>query len=254
MEVSLNHANLLIFSKSLHCISKLCNDIIFDFNTSGLILRALSTTESAYAHYYYSNSYFNTINIYHNEAIQHKLTLQPNSIQSIIKCKLSIKLLLFALKQINNVQLCNIILNKQKSILRIELIDSATSIKRIYKFNFLEEYKISQADVSRTNSTTHINITAKTLLYALNTFSTHINEITITCKSTSCIISSYQPNINNQHELQKIQLDTQYEINSNEFTVYQVDSSLVDVGVTLCIKGMHDVYCMCRTYLYCSLI
>lgn len=255
----INHDNFIIFHKTLQCLSRISSNIILDISSVGMTIRALSDSQSAYAHYYYPLSYFDQVkysNQIQNNILKQQQIHNNTKILNIIKCKLSIRLLLHIFKQINNIQQVHMTIETYPvHNIVFELIEESTYIKRIYRFSYEEPQQIQQVEISRKTANTILSCDAKILLNAVNSFVGNTNDIIINANQKECIISTQRNlsttnttnNIYDKDEITSIASTshTEYTIHSSQFKHYQFDSSIYNIDIQFHIDQFKVFIAMC---------
>ena len=149
-------------ARALHCLNRVGPTLILELTNLGLILRCLSQSQSSYAHFSFPYTFFDRWSVHddtlaervrsHNEELvqtllsrqqqQHAVGGQPYPppagppmrVMSVVKCRLSIKMLLHAFRNCSNVASLQVIVDIANDTATFAMTEEETRIRRTYKF------------------------------------------------------------------------------------------------------------------------
>lgn len=215
--------NIKVFGKAILCLAKIGEDIYFEGEASGLAVRTVNLSRSAYGSFSFQTSFFSKFSLQSQNSIELRCKVTSRSCLSIFKNLVTLE------KSVENF---SIELKFREGEFVFTLLHK-TGIKKQYNLTFQECEGLS-AIFNKNSSVIHIVSNQKFLSDCVVHFPTSVSEITLSVKHDHAMLTNY---MEEQDQYAKA-LQTQMRLASSEFLCYDVS---VNREVTFCLKEWRAV-------------
>ncbi|XP_063675317.1 cell cycle checkpoint control protein RAD9A-like [Bolinopsis microptera] len=210
--------HIKVFGKAILCLAKVGEEIYFEGEASGLAVRTVNLSRSAYGSFLFQTSFFS------------KFSLQSQN-SGELRCKVSARSCLSIFKNLASLEKSVDTFTIELKFVEGELVFSLNhrhGIKKQFNLTFQECEGLS-AIFNKNSSVIHIVSDQKFLGDCVVHFPTNVAEITLNAKHDHTMLSNY---VEEESQYGKV-LQTEMRLASTEFSCYDVS---VDREITFCLK------------------
>uniref|UniRef100_A0A0K2V6S5 Cell cycle checkpoint control protein RAD9A n=1 Tax=Lepeophtheirus salmonis TaxID=72036 RepID=A0A0K2V6S5_LEPSM len=218
--------NVKVIGRTMHCLSKIGDDIYLDPGGEGLALIAFNTSKSAYLRYFFSDNFFESYNS------GGKMSKDCVSVKGILMAFRS----LFVLEK--TVESCR--MEMLQNDLKITLF-CKHSVKKSYVLPFID-YEPLNTQVELFGQSNQFLVKSKTFSEAVINFLTNQEEVTMYVDESRFMMKNF--NDVNEKMIKKLKNKTKIESNSvyteltlkpDEFEEYSIDNAS---ELTFCLREL----------------
>ena len=229
MKCIISSSYLKLFGRSIHCLSKIGDEIFLEALKDGLALRSVNSSRSAYVCFHFSKVFF-------YEYDQGCEFIDSSNPAEMLKCKLSMKSCINIFKSLTtiekNVDQCKIEFHPNECRLIFTLF-CKYGITKTYNLTYQESESL-QAIFSKELCPNMIVAQSKVLQDTVSNFPNNCEEITLTVCPQSVKIKNY---IESEPDFSKI-VNTEMTLAPEEFDNFQIG---IDTEVTFCLKELRAI-------------
>ncbi|XP_002130648.2 cell cycle checkpoint control protein RAD9A [Ciona intestinalis] len=237
MKCVLPGANVKLFAKAIHCLAKLGHYVYFEPLDTGLALKTVNSSRSAYVSILFMKPMFQV----YNAGSDVDLTVDDDNLP-ISRCKVALKTLLQVFKSLANiersVETCDINLDGDECRLVFQL-KCKHGITKTHHLTF-QECESLQAVFAKDLSPNVLKCDHKVLSDVVINFSSSLEEITMLVSPCKVVLRSYSDD--ESDEIAQL-MKTEVCLNPEEFSEYQIG---VDTDVTFCLKDVRAILAFCE--------
>uniref|UniRef100_U5EFB3 Putative dna repair protein rad9 n=1 Tax=Corethrella appendiculata TaxID=1370023 RepID=U5EFB3_9DIPT len=209
--------NVKFLARTINFFSKIGDEVYFEATTSGLSLKVLNSSKTAFSIASFPSKYFIEFN---------RGTSQTNDFEEN-NCKVSIKPLLKIFKNIHQILTCKVVLNVEKSKI-IFHFKCKLSVHKTHIINLLEYEHVSSPRVPDAYGN-KITCDQKLFKKILTHFHSSIEELTFEVDKDKLVISNFIENLSRD----KTTMRSKCILNREQFTKYDICG---DANLTFCYK------------------
>ncbi|XP_053670117.1 cell cycle checkpoint control protein RAD9A [Anopheles nili] len=215
MNFILPGANVKILARTVNCFSKIGTELFFEATPSGLDLKTINPTNTAYAIAQFKSDFF----------ISFQQGAQDTPDENC--CKISVKPILKIFKNLATIQTCKIWLDITQSKIIFQF-RCKSDVLKTHKIYLLESEHVNSLNLPDTMPSEIVG-NHKVFTNILMHLYTSVDEITFDLKEDNTIVSNYVDN----EESDRSTLRSTLAINPSAFQLYQLSSN---ANLTFCFK------------------
>jgi len=223
-----NHC-IKLFARSIHCLSKIGDELFLEALKDGLAIRTVNSSRSAYACFIFANIFF-------DEYDQGTADIEGSNPSELLKCKLTMKSCLGIFKSVavieKTVQKCHIEFKPQDCRLVFSLYCHYGIIKT-HSLTY-QECESLQAVFSKELCPNQIVAQSKILQDTVMNFPANCAEISLSVSPEKVSVKNY---IDDEPDPSKV-VHTEMTLAPEEFDDFQIG---IDTQVTFCLKELRAV-------------
>ena len=221
--------NVKLFGRSIHCLSRIGDELFFEALPDGLALRTVNSSRSAYACFIFSKTFLSE---YEQGADQ----VQSSNPAEMLKCKITMKSCLNIFKSLpsleKTVDECKIIFQPDKCRL-VFTLRFKHGIVKTHNLTY-QECESLQAVFVKDLCPNSICAQSKVLQDTVANFPTSCEEITLAVCPTDVRITNY---VDDEPDPTKV-MHTVTTLVQEEFDYFQIG---IDTKVTFCLKELRAI-------------
>ena len=218
-----------LFGRSIHCLSRIGDELFFEALQDGLALRTVNSSRSAYASFIFSTLFF-------HEYEQGCEEIEGSNPSELLKCKITMKSCLAIFKSLSTidktVEQCKIDFQPDKCRL-IFILYCKHGITKTHNLTF-QECESLKAVYSKELCPNLMIAQSKVLLDTVMNFPNSCEEITISVSPESVKVTNY---VDAEPDPSKV-VHTEMTLVPEEFDNFQIG---VDTQVTFCLKELRAI-------------
>eukprot|EP00057_Strongylocentrotus_purpuratus_P003551 XP_003726880.1 PREDICTED: cell cycle checkpoint control protein RAD9A isoform X1 [Strongylocentrotus purpuratus] len=223
--------NVKVFGRAIHCLSKVGEDLYMEPLDTGLALRAVNSSRSAYSCFLFSPSFFLR---YDDQTVTASQATQDG--EETTRWRVTMKSCLAVFKSLSNleknVDRCNISLDTEDCRLVFQL-HCRHGIVKTYNLVY-QETETLQAVFSKDLCPNRITAPAKLLAEAVGSFQSSQEEVTMTVTPTQLGYKNY---VDDEPDPTKV-VHSELRLVPDEFTEYMIG---VDTEVTFSLRDLRAI-------------
>ncbi|XP_071497453.1 cell cycle checkpoint control protein RAD9B-like [Diadema antillarum] len=224
-------SNVKVFGRAVHCLSKVGDDLYMEPLDTGLALRAVNSSRSAYSCFLFSPNFFLRFDDGSASASQSSQTGGETTRWRItMKSCLAVFKSLYSLEK--NVDRCNISLDTQECRLVFQL-HCRHGIVKTYNLVY-QETETLQAVFSKDLCPNRIKAPSKLLAEAVSSFQASQEEITLIVSPVQLSFKNY---VDDEPDPSKV-VHSELQLVPEEFEEYSIG---VDTSITFCLKELRAI-------------
>ncbi|XP_022109832.1 cell cycle checkpoint control protein RAD9A-like [Acanthaster planci] len=231
MKCMIPGSNIKVFGRSIHCLSKIGEDLYIEPLDHGLALRTVNSSRSAYACFLFAPSFFLS---YINESWNEQKASQQE--EDSFRCRITMKSCLSVFKSLytleKTVDKCQIYVDLKDCRL-VFLLHCKHGIVKTHNLTY-QETETLQAVFSKDLCPNHIIANSKALIEVVSGFQTSQEEITLNVNPQQVSFKNY---IEDEPDPNKV-VHSEMFLSPSEFDDYTIG---VDAEVTFCLKELRAV-------------
>ncbi|XP_038054759.1 cell cycle checkpoint control protein RAD9A-like [Patiria miniata] len=231
MKCMIPGSNIKVFGRSIHCLSKIGEDLYIEPLDHGLALRTVNSSRSAYACFLFAPSFFLS---YINGTYNQQETNQEE--EDSFRCRITMKSCLTVFKSLytleKTVDKCQVYIDLKDCRL-VFLLHCKHGIVKTHNLTY-QETETLQAVFSKDLCPNHIVANSKALIDVVSGFQTSQEEITLSVTPQQVSFKNY---VEDEPDPNKV-VHSEMFLSPSEFDDYTVG---IDAEVTFCLKELRAV-------------
>ncbi|XP_019646662.1 PREDICTED: cell cycle checkpoint control protein RAD9A-like [Branchiostoma belcheri] len=223
-------ANIKVFGKAIHSLSKIGEELYLEPLEHGLALRTVNVARSAYGCFVFAPEFF-----YHYDNSWSGPEGEMGEEEETFKCKIQMKSVLAVFRSLptleRTVDRCKVTLDEGPRL--VFQLYCKHSITKTYNLTF-QECETLQAVFSKDLCPNAITAQPKLLTEVVQNFQVSLEEITLIVSPEKVILKNY---VESEPDPSKV-LHTQMSLAAEEFDYFQIG---VDTELTFCLKELRAI-------------
>lgn len=221
--------NVKFFGKSIHCLSKIGDELFFEALEDGLALRTVNSSRSAYACFIFNKSFL-------GEYDQGADQIDGSNPTELLKCKVTMKSVLAIFKSLTTIEKivdrCKIVFQPDRCRL-VFILHCKHGIVKTHNLTY-QECESLQAVFGKEFCPNNITAQHKVLQDTVSNFPTSCEEITLSVCPEHVKITNY---IDDEPDRSKV-VHTVMTLAPEEFDYFRIG---IDTKVTFCLKELRAI-------------
>ncbi|XP_071790558.1 cell cycle checkpoint control protein RAD9A-like [Asterias amurensis] len=234
MKCMIPGSNIKVFGRSIHCLSKIGEDLYIEPLENGLALRTANSSRSAYACFVFAPSFFLSYTTW--SQAQENGTSSEQEEEDGLRCRITMKSCLSVFKSLSTlektVDKCQMHLDLKECRL-VFLLYCKHGIVKTYNLTYQETESL-QAVYSKNLCPNHIIAHSKTLADVVSGFQTAQEEISLTVNPQQVTFKNY---VEDEPDPNKV-VHSEMFLSPSEFEDYTIG---VDAEITFCLKELRAI-------------